>query len=179
MSDDQEIGPRSRWLPPEAPGAAPPPRWDAPPPPAPPLRAQQPPAGAQPVFLQAQGSSNSAAVASLVLGISGLVLFVLTGFGLVFILNLPCSVLAWIFGVQGKRREDRGEGAGQRGLAQAGHVLGVIGTVLGLLAIIGWALFFVLADDALRDLNLDGLDTGGRTFDTLRLVAGALRETLG
>ncbi|MGI8595312.1 MAG: DUF4190 domain-containing protein [Solirubrobacteraceae bacterium] len=96
----------------------------------------------------AQG--NGHAVAALSLGIAGLVLFLLSGFGLVFILNLPCSVLAWIFGRAGMRRVDDGETTARRGMAQAGMLLGVVGTVIGGLAIVAWALGFVFSEE-LRD----------------------------
>jgi hypothetical protein len=100
--------------------------------------------------LAAPVATNGHAVAALTLGIAGLVLFFASGFGLVFVLNLPCSVLAWVFGLRGMRRVDRGETAQRRGMAQAGMVLGVVGTVAGGLAIIGWTLGFLLSDE-LRD----------------------------
>ena len=93
---------------------------------------------------------NGHAVASLSLGIAGLVLFFASGFGLVFILNLPCSILAWMFGVTGMRRVDSGETTARRGMAQAGMLLGVIGTVIGGLAIVAWALGFIFSEE-LRD----------------------------
>ena len=126
-----------RWLPPSAPGAQAPRRWDEErvevpsPPPTPTTVPGQPvaPAPAQP--------SNGQAVAALVLGICGLV-FLVMAIGLLAPLSLPCSILAWVFGVKGRRLADRGL-AGQRGLAQAGFVMGVVGTVLGVLALIAWA----------------------------------------
>jgi len=93
---------------------------------------------------------NGHAVAALGLGIAGLVLFLVSGFGLVFILNLPCSILAWMLGVTGMRRVDRGETTARRGMAQAGMLLGVIGTVIGGLAIVAWALGFIFSEE-LRD----------------------------
>jgi len=93
---------------------------------------------------------NGHAVAALSLGIAGLVLFVVSGFGLVFILNLPCSILAWMLGVTGMRRVDRGETTARRGMAQAGMLLGVIGTIIGGLAILAWALGFIFSEE-LRD----------------------------
>jgi hypothetical protein len=50
-----------------------------------------------------------------------------------------------VLGVIGKRRVDRGETERHRGLAQAGLIMGVIGTVLGLLALAAWIVFVVLA----------------------------------
>jgi hypothetical protein len=100
--------------------------------------------------LAAPVSTNGHAVAALTLGIAGIVLFFASGFGLVFVLNLPCSVLAWVFGLRGMRRVDRGETAQRRGMAQAGMVLGVVGTIAGGLAIVGWTLGFLLSEE-LRD----------------------------
>jgi hypothetical protein len=97
---------------------------------------------------------NNAALISLISGIAGLVLFVFpAGFGLVFIFNLPCSIFAWVYGVRGRRAVDRGYTHERRGMAQAGLVLGIIGTVLGVLAIIGWALAFALSEELRRELE--------------------------
>jgi drug/metabolite transporter (DMT)-like permease len=92
---------------------------------------------------------NTHAVAALVFGIAGIV-FLVAGAGLLFIFNLPCSVLAWSFGRAGMRRVDRGETAERRGMAQAGMILGIVGTVVGAVAIVSWALGFVFSDE-LRD----------------------------
>ena len=81
--------------------------------------------------------SNGKAVAAMVLGLVGL-FFLLSGLGIVFFVNLPCSVLAWIFGVQGKRMVDRGETTRGDGMAKAGIWTGVAGTILGVLAIVIW-----------------------------------------
>ena len=99
---------------------------------------------------QAQPAGNGVAVAALVLGVAGLVLFVGLGFGIAFFVNLPCSILAWILGVQGKRKVDRGETSERRGMAHAGMVLGIVGVVAGVLGIVAWVLTFALSDD-LRD----------------------------
>ncbi len=92
---------------------------------------------------------NPQAVAALVFGIAGIA-FLIGGAGLLFIFNLPCSVLAWVFGRAGMRRVDRGETPAHRGLAQAGMILGIVGTVVGTLAVVAWALGFVFSDE-LRD----------------------------
>jgi hypothetical protein len=73
----------------------------------------------------------------------------LTSAGFLSFLTVPCSVAAWVLGVRGKAKVDRGETTEQRGLAQAGLVLGIVGTVLGLMAVVGWVLLIVLAPDAL------------------------------
>jgi hypothetical protein len=81
--------------------------------------------------------SNGKAVAAMVLGIVGL-FFLLSGLGIVFFVNLPCSVLAWIFGVQGKRLVDSGVTTRGDAMAKAGIWTGIVGTILGVLAIILW-----------------------------------------
>jgi hypothetical protein len=91
-------------------------------------------------------------VLALVLGIGGLVAFFGARLGLIFILNLPPSIAAWAVGVQAKRRVDRGETDQHRAVAQAGLVMGVIGTVLGVLAIVGWTLALTMSEDARRFL---------------------------
>jgi hypothetical protein len=80
---------------------------------------------------------NGKAVAAMVLGIVGL-FFLVSGLGIVFFVNLPCSILAWILGVQGKRRVDRGETTKGDGMAKTGLWTGLVGTVLGVLAIVIW-----------------------------------------
>jgi len=85
---------------------------------------------------------NGQAIAALILGISGL-FFLLTGLGLLFFINLPCSILAWIFGSKGMLRVDVGETRKGRGMAQAGHVLGIVGTLLGALGTAFWILIIV------------------------------------
>ena len=179
-----------RWLPPSAPGGQSPRRWDPEPPtpsepaappatappsspatPAPPVAA--PPAYAPPTaFVQPHPPqpSNGQAVAGFVLGICGLAFLVLS-VGILFVVSLPCSVLGWIFGVKGRRRADR-DGLGQRGLAQAGLIMGVIGTVLGVLALVGWILVF-----ALGDFNFKDLETS--PGDPIVLVAGLLATLVG
>jgi hypothetical protein len=149
--------------PPPAPPAAhqPPPAPAYPPPQGPPAGyppPQEPPAGYPPPqwppAYRPRPPGNSSALVSLVAGIAGLVLFVFpAGFGLVFIFNLPCSILAWVFGVRGRRQVDRGHTGERRGMAQAGIVLGIVGTVLGVLAIVGWALAIALSEEVRRELE--------------------------
>ena len=143
MGDDAS----AQWLPPAAPGSATPAQWDARPPGVPHDPASWPP----PVAAQAAvtRAPNNLAVASLALGIGGLVMFVFAGLGLVFVLNLPPSILAWVFGVRARRRAARGEVVDRRTMARWGTVLGVVGTVVGVLAVLLWALAIAL-DDGVR-----------------------------
>ena len=86
------------------------------PPPLPPLPAGPPPPYAPP------HQTNGLAVASLVLGIVGLVLTITVWIGPV------CDVLAIVFGAMARRRLP--EGAPNRGMATAGFILGIVGLVL-------------------------------------------------
>jgi hypothetical protein len=143
--------PTTRWLPPQAPGGRPPPRFEAEPPPerpAPPPRpaapAPSPPTPAdRPVFVRPRAGSgnNGLAVASLVLGVVGLALLVLS-LGLGFALTLPCSAAAWVLGRRALRQIERGASARGAGQAQLALWLGRIGVVVGLGALI---MFVVLS----------------------------------
>ncbi len=149
------------WLPPEAPGGQVPGRWDRPEAPRP---AAPPDPGTRPTSVTppATDQSNGAAVAALVLSLSGLVLL-LGSAGLMAVVSLPLSVGAWVAGVKGRARADRGE-AGQRELAQAGWLMGIIGTLLGAVALIGWILFVALSDGFMDDLR-DELEQRGYTVE--------------
>ena len=161
----------TEWLPPQAPGGAPPPRWRAPedetpafehprfapptaqaPAPAPSAGVGRPAAATPPAGVEdftAVRETNGPATASLVLGICGVVLFLFDGFGLIFVLNLPCSVAAWIYGRRAMQRIDRGETPAARGTARAGLVLGVVGTLLGGAALVAWILVYALGGRSL------------------------------
>jgi hypothetical protein len=77
-----------------------------------------------------RGATNGSAIASLVLGIAGLVVFP------------PIGIVALVFGYRARREiVERGEGGD--GLATAGIVLGWIGTALSALVVVGIVLIFV------------------------------------
>jgi hypothetical protein len=93
-------------------------------------------------------TNHGGALASMIVGIVSLVLACLYGVGL---LGAP---VAWWLGAKAKREIDASQGrlAG-RGMAQAGFILGIIGTVLLVLAVIGWILVIALV------INGNGLHT--------------------
>jgi hypothetical protein len=130
------------WLPPSAPGAKPPPRFDAPHW-EPPVQRTEPPVDRTPpptpVFAQPErgrrAERNRAAVWALAFGIAGLVLLLLS-FGTLFIVTLPCSVAAWVMGAQARRRIDSGETAQGSGQATAALWLGRIGVIAGIAAMV-------------------------------------------
>src|SRR4249920_1099542 len=84
--------------------------------PLPPLPVGPPPPLAPP------HQTNGLAVASLVLGIVGLVLTITVWIGPI------CDVLAIVFGAMARRRLP--EGAPNRGMATAGFILGIVGLAL-------------------------------------------------
>jgi hypothetical protein len=82
----------------------------------------------------ARPAKSASAVASLVLGIMGLCLLVVS-FGLLFLITLPLSVTAWALGREARRAGT----SGGRGAAAAGEALGIAGTVVGVLLFAGCA----------------------------------------
>jgi hypothetical protein len=154
----------SGWLPPRAPGGEPPPRFEPAPPepepdpePEPAAPAWPPPGADRPTFVRSRQAtqSNGLAVTALVLGIVGLSLLVVT-LGLAFALTLPCSIAAWICSAQARARIAVGETTAGRGQAQAAYILGVIGVVLGVMAMVGWIVAIASGldlDELQRDLE--------------------------
>lgn len=84
-----------------------------------------------------QQSTNSTAVASLVLGIVALVTLLSVGvFWGCLPLPLVFGILAWILGKNAASQIDAGLGnPSDRGMATAGYVMGVIAVVLSVLAL--------------------------------------------
>ena len=116
-----------------------------PPPPPPPPPPGMPPGayGGQPMAAQPQ---NGLGTASLVLGIVGLVL--LCGYGVGLIL----SILAIIFGKMGLTKADQGL-ATNRSQANAGFIMGIIGTILGVIIVIALIIIFLVAASGANAMN--------------------------
>jgi hypothetical protein len=134
--------------PPQQPPSRFPPPAPAPPPAAPgwgPALGPLPPGPPRP-------PRNDRAVLALILGVGGLLAFFAARFGLFFMFNLPLAIAAWIIGVDAKRRIRRGETTEGASEAAAGVVLGVVGTLLGVVAIVAWALVLALSPQARREL---------------------------
>lgn len=108
----------------------------------------------------ARREGNGAAIAALVVGILAILVLVLS-LGTLFIVALPLGIAAIVLGVIGKRKAGgRGRhghaGAKHRGKARAGFWLGLVTTILSVLALIGAiALFSGNAgiQDEIRDLQ--------------------------
>ena len=97
------------------------------------------------LLLARQG--NGFAVAALVLGIIG----VLTGLiPLLFFIVVPCGVLAFIFGLLGRRAAKRSPDRPRRGQATAGVVLGLVAAVLG---VVGFVIVGNVINDAADSLG--------------------------
>ena len=118
--------------------------------------------------------SNGAAVAALVLGIAGIALTLMFA-GILFVVSIPCSILAWVFGVKGKRAagDDPNDltQPGQAGLAQAGLICGIVGLVLAVLAIAFWLLVLLATDwdiDDIETLQANDIDDEGTVVSRRR-----------
>lgn len=117
---------------------------------------------------------NGAAVAGFSLAMVGGGLLVLSG-SLSTIVSLGLSIAGIIYSRKGKAAVDAGKTAKQRGLAQAGFIIGIVSTVLSLFLTVVWILFFVLlaTDESFRR-NLENADFGRSSISTA-LSAGAVR----
>jgi hypothetical protein len=190
-----EAGSHSGFLPPEAAGPEPDldrPSTALPPPPsqqfAPPAEAE---AHATPVP-SAQGTApsvpNGQAVAGLSLSIGSLTLLAFSA-GMSTIISIACAAMGIHYSKTGRARVDRGETTQNRGVAQAGYVMGIVALVLSILCTIGWIAFGIVyaTDEGFRQDIKDGLDDGNGDAPegvrsslqlaaiTLRLVGALLR----
>jgi hypothetical protein len=203
MSD--EPGTHRGWLPPNAPGAQPPPRFDAvpSPPPAPPsappapewsppgadwrAQADAPPAPGRPTFTreQARGQRNTTAAWALGLGIAGLSLL-LVSLGTLFLITLPCSIAAWVLGRKAQGMLERGEtGAGQ-GQVTAALWLGRVGVIAGVAALVVFVAlvasgfdFEQFRDDLQRELDKQRQQDQGGGGSGVRSAVESLRAVVG
>ena len=85
----------------------------------------------------ARQEGGGAAVTALALGVVGTCVL-LFSFGLLFLFSLPATAGAWLAGRHARRHMPAS--GSYRGLALAGETLGVVGTLLGCLALTGCAL---------------------------------------
>ncbi|HYM57232.1 MAG TPA: hypothetical protein VES79_04650 [Solirubrobacteraceae bacterium] len=135
--------PSGEWLPPQAPGGRPPPRFEpepepqfAPPVAPPPAAPRQP--EAPPVFVKPQtGPVSGLTIAALILSISSL-LFLVLSLGLSFALSLPLSAAAWVCAARKKSAIRAGRAEGGARHAQLGLVLAMVGVALSVAAMVVW-----------------------------------------
>jgi hypothetical protein len=116
-------------------------------------------------------ASNGQATAGLILGIAGLTVFLL-GMGVFFFVSLPCSILAWVFGANTKRRLERGETLEGRTQAESAYVLGIIGVVLGVLGMVAWIVLIALGAIVNSGGNQDALSTAATAASSLAALLG-------
>jgi len=102
-------------------------------------------------------------VAALALGSAGLGVLVFTA-GALFLLTLPASVAGWMLGRQAKRRET---GSDQANLAVT---IGIVGTVLGVIAAVVWILIITFTDWATTSTKIDRGSRQAPRFDVIRLA---------
>src|ERR671939_616520 len=123
------------WLPPRAPGAKPPPRFDVAPEGPPPARSEPPPA----TFVRRQpavpGARNGAAVWAVALAVTALCLLILS-LGTFFVLSLPLSTAAWILAARARRRIASGATTHGEGQVAAALWLARIGVIAGVAALV-------------------------------------------
>ncbi len=108
----------------------------------PPPPAWQPPPG-QPYAYQPPPPAPGSATTALILGIVGVVMC-----------PLVASIPAWIIGRNSVREIDASQGQlGGRSTAQAGYVLGIIGTALGALGILAFLGIFAIGAMVTNELD--------------------------
>ncbi len=131
-------------------GSAPPPPYGQPPPPYAQAPYGQPPYGqpgyGQPGYGQPMGyaQQHGGATTSLVLGIISLVSVVLTPFCCITLPGVLTAPFAIYMGSSARKQIDQNPQAySNRGNAVAGFITGIIGTVLGLLVIVGFVVLII------------------------------------
>jgi Domain of unknown function (DUF1707) len=84
----------------------------------------------EPVVVVVPATGQTEAVGSLVMGILGLIIVVMS-VGFLFVFSLPLSMTAWAVGRSGRKSAPGGGGG-----ARAGEILGIVGTFLGLMPVL-------------------------------------------
>lgn len=182
------------WLPPQAPGGRPTPRFDAEPrprfaPPEPPRHSGPPTPPAAPpnqpaTFVKSKsGPANALAITALVLSISSIALLVLS-VGVSFTLSLPLSAGAWFCAVRAKRALRDGRAQGGEGQAKAALILAIVGVALSVVAMIVWIALIAsgfsvdeLREDLERELERQRQRQRGSDDPVVRLTE--LRAAVG
>ena len=162
------------WLPPQAPGGEPPPQpspeHPQQPRQAPPGYWQQPPPAPPP-----QQPPNNDAVAGFTCGIIGVSLLFFTA-GLSTIVSLILGIVAIPYSRKGKRNVAEGRTQKHKDLANAGYIIGIITTVLSVIATITWVAILATVDwDEIDDSNDDPFDDDpfDRQFQSAVLLRAA------
>jgi hypothetical protein len=157
--------------------------WQAPPP-------QQPPPPGYPAYGWQQQQApppgwgypppaepdNGPAVTGFVLSLVSAGLLFFSG-GISSIVSIGCSIAAIVVSRKGKAKVERGETQKNKGLAQAGFIIGIVGLVLAVLATLVWALIIVAAvtDDEFRQDLEDEFDNPDSVTALMRVAAAGAR----
>jgi hypothetical protein len=184
---EPELGPGppppAQAPPPQAPPAYPTqqyPPQQPPPPGYPPYGWQQPPPAGWGYPPQAAQPDNGPAVTGFVLSLVSAGLLFVSG-GISSIVSIGCSIAAIVFARKGKAKVERGETQKNRGLAQAGFIIGIVGLVLSVLATVVWGLILValITDDEFRRDFENELDNSNSINAALRVAAAGARLLMG
>jgi len=100
--------------------------------------------------------------------------------GLSSIVSIGCSVLGIVYSLKGKRKVDAGETTRNRGLAQAGFIVGIVSLVLAALATVIWTLVVIAlaTDEEFRRDFEDEFDEGNTITAMVRIAAAGGRLLL-
>lgn len=159
--------------------------WQAPPP-------QQPPPPGYPAYGWQQAPppgwgypppaqpDNGPAVTGFVLSLVSAGLLFFSG-GISSLVSIGCSIAGIVVSRKGKAKVDRGETQKNRGLAQAGFIIGIVGLVLAVLATLVWTLIIVAAatDDEFRQDLEDEFDNPDSVTSLVRVAASGVRLLIG
>jgi hypothetical protein len=191
----EPAGPEPELGPGPAPQAPPPPAYPTPPQPPPqhggwqaPPPQQPPPPGYPAYGWQQQAPppgwgypppaqpDNGPAVTGFVLSLVAAGLLFFSG-GISSIVSIGCSIAAIVVSRKGKAKVERGETQKNKGLAQAGFIIGIVGLVLAVLATLVWALIIVAAvtDDEFRQDLEDEFDNPDSVTSLVRVAAACVR----
>jgi hypothetical protein len=186
------MGPMAEgWLPPTAPGAKPPPRFEAPQEEyAPPQPAQQP-QQTGPTFVRPGQAGppttkgNRAALWGIWLGITGVTLLLLS-LGTLFPVTLPLSAAAWVLARRAHAQIESGATTQGEGQATAALWLGRIGVIAGVAAFVVFIVLIAsgidleqLRDDLERELDERREERDGGGADRVRTAVEQLRAAAG
>jgi hypothetical protein len=150
------------------------------PPGYPPYGWQQPPPPGWGYPLPPPQPDNGPAVTGFVLSLVSAGLLFVSG-GISSIVSIGCSIAAIVYARKGKAKVERGETQKNRGLAQAGFIIGIVGLVLAVLATIVWGLILValIADDEFRRDFENEFDNSNSINAALRVAAVGARHLIG
>jgi len=97
--------------------------------------------------------------------------------GLATLISIGCAIAGIVYSRKGKQKVDEGHTSRNRGLAQAGFVIGIISLVLSVLATMFWILILVLAltDDGFQNDLENELDESNGVSAALRLGVAGVR----